>query len=172
MHAMQTPIIQHSLAHEYYLKHNSWLYQWLCKKIGSSFDAADITQDTFTRLLTREHAEPIQEPRAYLTKIAHDLMVSMLRRRDLERAYGASLNDPYLMEYPSPEVRAIAIEALLAVDEMLNGLPPKVREAYLLMQLDGLKYAEIAQKLDISVKTVGVYIAKAVLHCISYQQQD
>jgi RNA polymerase sigma-19 factor, ECF subfamily len=163
-------MIQNALIQDFYVKHNSWLYQWLCKKLGSSFDAADLTQDTFMRLLSKEDMAQVVEPRAYLTRIAHDLMVSLLRRRDLERAYHATLCDPFTIEYPSPEIRAIALEALVAVDEMLNGLSPKVREAYLLMQLDGLKYAEIAQRLDISVKTVGVYIAKAVLHCATFEQ--
>jgi RNA polymerase sigma factor (sigma-70 family) len=161
---------QNLLIQDFYKSHNSWLYSWLLKKLGSTFDAADLAQDTFTRMLSKNDADQILEPRAYLTRIAHDLMVSMLRRRDLERSYHATLCDPYEIEYPSPEVRAMALEALIAVDEMLNGLSPKVREAYLLMQLDGLKYAEIAQKLDISVKTVGVYIAKAVLHCISFER--
>lgn len=160
----------HLVVQDFYRAHNSWLYAWLSKKLGSSFDAADLAQDTFARMLSKNDLGQIVEPRAYLTKIAHDLMVSMLRRRELERAYHATLCDPYEIAYPSPEIRAIAIEALMAVDEMLNGLSPKVRDAYLLMQLDGLKYSEIAQKLDISVKTVGVYIAKAVLHCASFER--
>ena len=99
-------------------------------------------------------------------------MVNHLRRRDLERAYHASLSDPYLIEYPSVEMRAIMLETLIAVDKMLSALPSKVRAAYLLMQLDGLKHKEIAEKLDISVKTVGVYIAKAVLHCLTFEMSQ
>lgn len=166
---MPTDVTHHNLVHDFYIEHNSWLYQWLYRKIGSSFDAADLTQDTFARLLGKDDTAQINEPRAYLTRIAHGLMVSMFRRRDLERAYLATLPDPYEIDYPSPEARALALEALLAVDAMLGELRPRVREAYLLHQLDGLKYAEIAQKLNISVKTVGVYIAQAVLHCISFE---
>lgn len=161
--------LNHVLVNSFYISHNAWLHKWLSKKLGSSFDAADLTQDTFITLLTKIRHEPISEPRAYLTRIAHDLMVNHLRRRDLERAYNATLCDPYLIEYPSPEIRAIALETLIAIDNMLSALQPKVREAYLLMQLDGLKHKEIAKKLDISVKTVGVYIAKAVLHCLTYE---
>ncbi len=161
--------LDHALINTFYVHHNAWLNRWLSKKLGSSLDAADLTHDAFLSLFNKNRHDTIIEPRAYLTRIAHDLMVNHLRRRDLERAYHATLCDPYLLEYPSPEIRAIAIEALLAVDKLLSGLPPKVREAYLLMQLDGLKHKEIADKLDISVKTVGVYIAKAVLHCITFE---
>jgi len=161
-----------NLINTFYINHNAWLNRWLFKKLGSSLDAADLTHDTFLSLLNKSRHDAISEPRAYLTRIAHDLMVNHLRRRDLERAYNATLCDPFLVEYPSPEIRAIAIESLLAVDRMLFDLSPKVREAYLLMQLDGLKHKEIAIKLDISVKTVGVYIAKAVLHCITFELSE
>lgn len=159
------------LVGEMYHDYKPWLYGWLCKKLGSTLDAADLAQDTFAKLLTKTELKQVLEPRAYLTTIAHGLMVSHLRRRDLERAYQATLADPALAEYPSPEVQAMAMELLVAIDHMLHGLSPKVRAAYLMMQLDGLTYAEIAQKLDISVKTVGVYIAKAVFHCISFGQE-
>lgn len=169
---MQTEHVTHGLVQEYYVQHNAWLYQWLYKKIGSSFDAADLTQDTFARLLGKNELVSIREPRAYLTRIAHDLMVSLFRRRDLERNYLASLTALDEAMHPSPEVRAMVMEAIFAVDQMLNGLKPKVRTAFLLQQLDGLKYAEIARELDISVKTVGVYIASAVLHCASFEAGD
>src|SRR5690606_711921 len=153
--AMYADMTRNNLVRDFYIQHNSWLYQWLYKKVCSSFDAADLTQDTFARLRATVDTAQISDPRAYVTRIAHELIVRMLTHRYLERPYHESLPDPYEMDYPSPEIRAIALEALVAVDEMLNGLKPKVREAYLLMQLDGLKRAEIAQKLDISVKTVG-----------------
>ena len=49
---------------------------------------------------------------------------------------------------------------------MLNGLPPKVREAFLLSQLDGLTYAQVAQRLDVTVRTVKRYMAQAFEQCI------
>ena len=51
---------------------------------------------------------------------------------------------------PSPEARALAVEALVAVDAMLAALPEKVRRAFLLAQLDGLTYREVAARLGVS----------------------
>ena len=67
---------------------------------------------------------------------------------------------------PSPEERAILLETLLTIDQMLAGLGPKVRQAFLLAQIDGLDYATIAQELDVSVSSVKQYMRKAVLQCL------
>jgi RNA polymerase sigma-70 factor (ECF subfamily) len=49
---------------------------------------------------------------------------------------------------------------------MLDGLPAVVRKAFLLSQLDGLKQAEIAQELGISLASVKRHLVKAGMHCI------
>lgn len=149
-----------------YSNHQGWLQGWLRKKIGNAFDAADLTHDTFLRVLTRERPEDIREPRAFLGTIAHGLMVNLLRRRDLEAAYLDALAchpEPYA---PSPEDRALVLEALMEIDAMLDGLPSKVRRAFLLLQFEGLAHAEIAERLGVSVSSVRQYIARAMQNCL------
>lgn len=56
-----------------YTLHNRWLISWLQRKLGNRCDAADIAQDTFTRIWTTARTqaiEDIREPRAYLTIVA------------------------------------------------------------------------------------------------------
>ncbi len=162
--------LQNSLARDFYISHNSWLYSWLCKKLGSTFDAADLTQDTFLSILLKKDLVSILEPRAYLTKIAHGLMVNHIRRREIERSYLQEISQ--LPEYhtQSAETRALALDILVRIDNMLDGLPIKVRAAFLLSQLEGLTYAEIATELAVSVASVRLYIAKALDHCIAIQE--
>jgi RNA polymerase sigma-70 factor (ECF subfamily) len=162
-------VLQNSLVQDFYVNHKSWLYSWLCKKLGSTFDAADLTQDTFLRVLLKTDLVSILEPRAYLTKIAHGLMVKHIRRREIERSYLEEIS--HLPEYQtqSAEMRSIAMEILIQIDTMLNGLPLKVRSAFLLSQLEGLTHAEIAAELQVSVASVRLYIAKALTHCLTIQ---
>lgn len=162
--------INNSLVQDFYISHNSWLYSWLCKKLGSSFDAADLAQDTFMRVLLKTDLVSILEPRAYLTNIAHGLMVSHIRRREIERSYLLEISQQpeYLVQ--SAETRAIALELLIKIDTMLDGLPLKVRTAFLLSQLEDKTHAEIAAEMKISIGSVRLYIAKALLHCIEIQQ--
>ncbi len=51
---------------------------------------------------------------------------------------------------------------------MLAALGPKVREAFLLSQIDGMPYKHIATQLGISEAAVRRHIAKAAEHCMIY----
>jgi len=152
---------------ELYQAHNSWLFAWLRKKLGCSLDAADLMQDTFSRLLQKkDDLTTINEPRAYLTTIAHGLMVNQLRRRDIERAYLDAITHLPENEMPSAETVNIMVETVAKIDEMLSGLASHVRQAFLWCQLEGLTHAEIAARLSVSISSVRQYIAKALLHCM------
>jgi RNA polymerase sigma-70 factor (ECF subfamily) len=150
-----------------YEAHRGWLRQWLRRKLGCAEKAADIAHDTFLRILSQPAPMPLHAPRAYLSTIAHGLIVSHWRRQDLERAYLqaiATLPEPVA---PSPETRVLAIEALVAVDAMLSTLPEKPRRAFLLSQLDGLAYRDIGAELGVSERMVKRYMASAMLHCLT-----
>ncbi|MDC8760859.1 sigma-70 family RNA polymerase sigma factor [Janthinobacterium fluminis] len=151
---------------ELYQSHHSWLYGWLRKKLGCAHHAADLAQDTFLRVLRAPPPQALREPRAFLTTVAHGLLTNHLRRQALERAYLdalAWLPQPYS---PSPESRALLIETLLEIDALLDGLPPKARQAFLLSQLEGLRYADIAERLNVSLSMVKKYMLQAVSHCM------
>ena len=49
---------------------------------------------------------------------------------------------------------------------MLDALPPLVKRAFLLSQINGLKYDDIAKQLDVSLITVKRYMKQAFLHCM------
>ena len=73
--------------HAFYSSHHGWLLSWLRRKVGNSFDAADLTQDTFVCLLGEGRTEDIREPRPFLATIARRLLVRRRRRELLEAAY-------------------------------------------------------------------------------------
>lgn len=144
-----------------YVDHNSWLRNWLRHKTGCSELAVDLAQDTFLRLLNYRNLSVPEVPRAFLTIIAKQVMISHFRRKKLEMAW-LELQAERPAEYDiSLEERAILIETLLEIDRRLDRLPLPVRQAFLLFQLDGLTQAEIAVKLDLSVATVKRHIVRA-----------
>lgn len=156
-----------------YTAHHGWLLGWLRRRIGNGWDAADLAQDTFVRLLAAPDATPekqrgwqLDEPRAYLALVAKRLLVNLHRRRALEQAYLETL--AWLPESlaPSPEQRALLLEALQQIDAALDGLPAPVRTAFLLAQLEGLGHAAIAARLGRSERTVKRYMVQAMACCI------
>lgn len=149
-----------------YADHHPWLRAWLRKKLGCVDQAADLAQDTFLRVLSSQQPPPLlNEPRAFLTTIAQRVLSNHWRRQKLEQAYLEALKlAPHQFEL-SPEERTILLESLIELDNLLDGLPPVVKRAFLLTQLDGLSHAETAEALGISVRSVKRHIVKAGHQC-------
>ncbi|WP_028080983.1 sigma-70 family RNA polymerase sigma factor [Solimonas soli] len=149
-----------------YREHHGWLLGWLRRRLGCAEHAAELAQDTFLRLLLAPDALPLREPRPYLSTIARRLLIDHGRRRALEQAYLDALAALPPPELPSAEDRCVILETLQRIDAMLDGLPPAVRTAFLLAQLEGLPYAQIAARLGVSERTVKRYVARGYEECI------
>ncbi|MCY1207779.1 sigma-70 family RNA polymerase sigma factor [Achromobacter veterisilvae] len=165
---MPNPVLASSDAvHLLYRAHHGWLHGWLRAKLGNTFDAADLAQDTFVRVLRHRHElDALREPRAYLTTIAKRLLMNHHRRRSVEQAYLEALALMPEQLAPSAEQRLIVLEALQEIDEMLAGLSLPARQAFLMAQLEGLSHGEIAARLNVSLRSVHRYIAKGFEQCI------
>ena len=149
-----------------YRSHHSWLVGWLFRRVQSRCDAADLSQETFLRLLTGSvAAQDLREPRAFLSTIARRLIFDRHRRRQLESAYLERLSSLPEQVAPSPEEQLLLVEALVAIDRALAGLPAIVKAAFLYSQLDGLSYVEIGRKLELSERTVSRYMKQALRQC-------
>lgn len=153
--------------HQLYQGNRNWLEQWLSRRLSNGCDAADLSQDTFMRVLTApQRIADLQEPRAYLLTIGKRLLVNFYKRRSLEQAYLEALALVPEMHAPSPELRWQVLEALHALDDLLDGLPARVRRAFLLSQLEGLPYHQIATRLGVTERSVKRYMAQAYEHCL------
>lgn len=148
-----------------YSGHHGWLYATLRKKLGNAMDAADLAQDTFTRILASQ-VTVIEQPRAYLTCVAKGILVNWYQRKALERAYLDALAHLPEPQVPSPESRFMVLETLHEIDAMLDALPPLVKRAFLLSQISGLKYDDIAEQLGVSLITVKRYMKQAFVQCL------
>ncbi|MET1079870.1 MAG: sigma-70 family RNA polymerase sigma factor [Pseudomonas sp.] len=150
----------------FFSDHHHWLLQHVQRRLNSRADAEDTAAETFCQLLAaRIDPASLEQPRAYLSTIARRLIFDRHRRRRLELAYLERLALLPEALHPSPEDRYLLLEALHQLDRALSGLPLPVKKAFLLSQLDGLSYAEIARRLDVSERTVGRYMTQALRQC-------
>lgn len=149
-----------------YVRHHSWLKGWLQRRLGQAADADDLAQDTFVRIIrSRNPVAELKQPLAYLATIANSLLVNRWRRLAVERAYAEALaTQPQHVEL-SAEQRYLLIETLTEIDALLQGLSPRVREIFLLSQLDGMTYKQIAAQLGLSVNQVQKSMLKAFSRC-------
>lgn len=166
-------MLRQRMLHRFYADHHGWLNGWLRRQLGCSQRAADLAQDTFVRVLSKDDdMAAIREPRAYLHTIAKGLLINHWRRRQIEQAYLDALALQPEPVVPSPESQALIVETLLRIDAMLAQLPTRVRSAFLMSQLHGMTYAAIATELGVSERMVKKYMAQAMLHCLMLVTED
>lgn len=143
------------------------LYVKLCafsNKFLNDPDAAqEIVQDVFTKIWEgREGIDPEASIKSYLFKIAQNLSINTLRRKKVESRYIEIYKLIYIEqdEYSS-------LESLIAKDleeDIINSiakLPLQCRKIFELSRSEGLKYKEIAETMNISIKTVEAQMSKA-----------
>ena len=148
-----------------FVDHHPWLLQRLTYRLRNRADAEDLTSETFLRVITRPEVGVLEAPRAYLATVAKRLLINLWHRRELEQAYLDAISILPEAVSPSPEDRALLIESLEAVAKALDAQSDKARRAFLMSQLDGLTYAEIAQQLGVSASMVRKYMAQCWEAC-------
>lgn len=124
--------------------------------------AEEAAQDVMYELWRRRHLiDATVTLRAYLLRSVRNRALNRLRhlrvRRDSEVDIEALYEEPIAADQP-----VVAAELNEAVQRTLAELPPRCREVFELSRVDGLRYAEIADALGISQKTVEAQMGKAL----------
>ena len=160
------PVVSNDVG-ELYVDHHGWLLGWLRQRVSCNETAADISHDTFVRLLDKTfQVDSFAGARRYMRIIADGLCVDMWRRKSIEKAWLETLAARPQQVEVSPEHRALIIESLCEVDAMLQRLPEKVATAFILSQVEGLTYKKIAEQLGVSDRMIKKYMARAMLECV------
>ena len=134
---------------------------------GMSDDlASDITQDAFLRMMTAKPHDETHNPRAYLYRIARNLVIDHERRgRAVTMQY---IGDEALHQIadPAPGVETVIYDRqrLRIVVHTLAELPARTQLAFRLHRLDGLSNAEIGQRIGLSTTQTWTLIRDAYRH--------
>lgn len=115
--------------------------------------ATDITQDSFMKIWEKSsNSVDIRKAKGLLFKIAHDLFISNYRRQKIETNFKLLVSKPDTSQ--SPEEKFQYKELKRKYEICLNKLPDKQRVVFLMSRIDNMKYHEIANANDISIKAV------------------
>lgn len=130
--------------------------------------AADLTQDTFVRVLSAPmagHSET-NNPAAYLHRIARNLRIDHQRRERLANRICLPYADFTGIVDPAPSAEAVLYgrERLLLVEAALAELPDRQRRAFELHRIGEMSMAEVGEKLGLSTTTVWALIRDAYEH--------
>jgi RNA polymerase sigma factor (sigma-70 family) len=153
-----------------YMSRRPDLVRFFAARLRSMAAAEDLVQDLYLRVASLELAEPVDNPSAYLYRLASNLMLDRLRSDRRSGARDAAWMDGQHMEIggervadtPSAEQKVAARQRLAQAAEAIAELPPKTRRAFELHKLQGMTQEETAQALGVSRKTVEKQISTAL----------
>jgi RNA polymerase sigma-70 factor, ECF subfamily len=138
----------------------------LCAALGDRDSADDLTQETYLRAFGSLHRfENRSSVRTWLLSIARRVCADALRSRRRRRI--TLVRDDADLESLSRPPGADPVAEGATVADLLTRLDPDRREAFVLTQLLGLRYAEAAEVADCPVGTIRSRVARARADLIS-----
>ena len=143
--------------------HRRYLGAVAYRMLGSLADAEDMVQEAWLRW-SAEDREGVQNPRAYLTtivtRLCYDQLGSARARR--EAYFGEWLPEPLVDDAPTPQDRAeLGEEVSLAMMAVLERLSPAERAAFVLHDVFGVGFPQIATTLERSDAAVRQLASRA-----------
>lgn len=145
--------------------HQASLTAYVRSLVDSPPVAADIVQETWARAIPSLRTGKVENPRAFLYRVARNLVNDGARDRRKWSPWvtaedaGVAIPD----DTPDPERHALAQDRLRLVLGMVENLPPRCREIFALRKLEGLDQNEIAARLGITRGAVEKQLRQALL---------
>jgi len=125
--------------------------------------AQEATQEVFLRLYsTLRKGEEIQNPRAWIFRVAHNLGLKIRARQNSEEPFDAGMRVQFAAQQESAESELIERERMARFHSAVAGLSEQQRRC-LFLRLEGLRYPEIGSALGISASAVGEFLRRAMV---------
>ena len=151
---------------QFYENHYRSIYSFFLKKFGSHEDAADGVQEVFMRMIRHNGTAELDSPDGYIWRTTQNLVREIRRTRAIRSRWMVPQSeDPeeQISQAPGPEeameIQQIRENAL----RILNELPPRCKEVFIMHRFKGMSHKEIANKLNISPRTVENHMVNALL---------
>ena len=157
---------------EVFHEYNSRLFMVVLKITKSESEAEEIIQNVFLKLwLNRHKLHEIENPGAWLYKVASNLALSFLRSKATQLRHEKVLQCRQLNPQDDIQLQLEAKEIKNLVSTAIEGLPPGRREVYILSRHEGLNRMEIASRLGITESTVKNQLGSALKFIQQYINQ-
>jgi RNA polymerase sigma-70 factor (family 1) len=132
------------------------IYWFGMKYLGTEAEVEDILSESFLRVWTkRSEFASVQSIHMFLHVAVKNKCFDVLRRREMQAHKHAEIL--FSLESQQPEdffVEQVQAELMRKIYEQVHQLPSHLREVFLLSYQEGLKPAQIAERLQLNVQTV------------------
>ncbi len=156
-----------------FLVNHDFLKRFLGRFFSDSQDIEDVAQEAYLRAYVAEQQKVIEQPKAYLFRIARNLALTQLTKKSTK-----------ITDYLEESDASVVIECGAAADseveaeetlglycEAVAALPEKCRQVFLLRKVHGLAHKEIAKRMSLSVSSVEKYLLRGILECKAFVQE-
>jgi RNA polymerase sigma factor (sigma-70 family) len=141
-------------------KHFDTIRNYIYYKCGDEELATDTAQEAFLKIWEKQLITDTKNAIGLLYKISSDIFISKYRRQQVELKFQKTI-DTNQVDY-SPEDELLFDELKVKYEKALSTISEKQRIVFLMSRNDELKYSEIAERLNISVKAVEKRMSKAI----------
>lgn len=149
-----------------FLAHEREVGAFLRRRVGVAADAADLSQEAFLRLAGVRGSETIEDPRGFLFTVAANLARDHLRRFVRRQRMEASpVEETLVCPAVNPEEALGEQQQRCVLQDAIDGLPERTRRIFLFYYIEGCSYREIAERLELSPRTVEYHLRQALEHC-------
>jgi len=141
-------------------------YRYLClysaKIINEDSAAEEIVQDFFVKIWEKREQLNIETSlKNYLFRSVKNLCINYIQHNKTKIRHAKHVLSEVENNF-SDDDNYPEIDLSVKIEESINSLPEKRKEIFRLSRQEGLKYHEIAQKLNISIKTVETQMSLAI----------
>jgi len=146
-----------------YKKYCKRLYKFGNSILKSQVDTENLIQDVFLNLWeNRNKVEKDSAVKSYVFTITYNSAISIIRKKVRESEYVGYLKSLQEVNEEPVNIELEYNELTTTLDKIVQVLPQRQKEVYLLHKVEGLKYIEIAELLNISVKTIETHMSRAL----------
>jgi RNA polymerase sigma factor (sigma-70 family) len=146
-------------------EHNEALLRFLRGRVGSHNEALEVAQEAYVRLLSLHQPGAVSYLRAFLFKTAANIAIDRRRRHRYYDKVTERQLVVELAENRTPERQVAAEQTLRLLGNLIEAMPLKCRESFVMNQFHGLDAAPIAARLGITASMVRKYVVRALVHC-------
>ncbi len=126
-------------------------------------EAEEITQEVFVKFWEKcDTLSPDSSVKSYLYRSVHNSCLNAIKHEKVKDGYKQHVINFLESSYQESIEESDPDAIRQRIHDEIDKLPPRCSEIFKLSRFDGLKYQEIADHLEISVKTVEVQMGKAL----------
>lgn len=156
--------------HTLFKRHAAGIVRSLRRRGWTADCAADITQDTFLRVIVSPPAEggPNHNPKAYLYQISRNISTDLHRRERLGLIVDLDGSELLQVADPAPSAENVLYhrQKLALVERALGKLPDRTRRAFELHRLGDQTISEIARELGLSSTRTWALVREGYQHIL------